>query len=373
MAEYASSWPGKVTSIVRIDHKPSTEMDLVEIDPEETQPAIEIRPTNPSDLSNRLSSAAVVFAGLTGDEARLGEICVEQGIPLVVNSEYTLRTQEQIVEANARNFLLRFRRIYWTRRNHRKTMRLLSMATSLQCSGTPTYNEYRGCVEGALLFFDNRVRARDVISEKQFHDRLGRVGKNKPLRIVFGGRLVPMKGVLDLPLVAAALRAQGLPFQMDIVGAGPLRKKLKNSIDTLRLHNEVALHEPMDFRSGWIPFLKQNADIFVCCHRQGDPSSTYPEVMSCGVPIIGYENEALVGLQELCAGVLTTPADPDQLAAKIIESSYRSRLTNMSPAARNFAIQHTFEQTFLRRVGHMVKYSRLDPAIKAHWFEKDRL
>ena len=50
------------------------------------------------------------------------------------------------------------------------------------------------------------------------------------------------------------------------------------------LQDLVTLRGVVDFATGWIPLLKQQADLFVCPHPQGDPSSTYPEVMSCGVP-----------------------------------------------------------------------------------------
>lgn len=32
------------------------------------------------------------------------------------------------------------------------------------------------------------------------------------------------------------------------------------------------------------------------CHRQGDPSCTYLETYACGMPIVGYNNQAHQGI-----------------------------------------------------------------------------
>ena len=127
-----------------------------------------------------------------------------------------------------------------------------------------------------------------------------------------------------------------------------------------------SLKGALDFRTGWIPALQREADLFVCCHLQGDPSSTYPEVMSCGVPIAGYDNEAFQGIVRYSDAGWQTPMKKPDLLAEEIARLHRDRdsLADASVRARAFAIQHDFETTFARRTQHMIDASRLPDRLK---------
>src|SRR5262249_16164737 len=99
----------------------------------------------------------------------------------------------------------------------------------------------------------------------------------------------------------------------------------------------------------------RETDLFVCCHRQGDPSCTYVETMACGVPIVGYGNEAWEGLARVSgAGWVTPVGEPIKLAERIAALERdRSALSNAAHAALDFARSHSFEKTFPRRVEHL--------------------
>ena len=58
---------------------------------------------------------------------------------------------------------------------------------------------------------------------------------NRPLRILSVARLIPKKGHRHQLEAAAALLAQGIPFQLKIVGDGPLRPELEQSMRKLGL------------------------------------------------------------------------------------------------------------------------------------------
>jgi glycosyltransferase involved in cell wall biosynthesis len=171
-------------------------------------------------------------------------------------------------------------------------------------------------------------------------------------------------GVLELPKVAAHLARAGVPFTLDIFGAGPLAGALESRINGLGLSDRVAMRGVLDFETGWIPHLKRNADLFVCCHPQGDPSSTYPEVMSCGVPIAGYGNEAFRGIaRESGCGWVVPTFDSAALARTIagLERN-RSAIVEAAGRARDFALRHAFEATFAARTAHLLRNSRIPGA-----------
>ncbi len=360
-AEYARFWPGPVTSLVEVQAEITTDMDHVEVLPGEGETGLEHRPVDEKALSERLQSAAVVLGFLAPGELDTARLCDRIGVPIVFTSEYSPRTERQIIDAEVSNPLIRWRRKLWARNAEKTRLCMLPMAAGVQCSGTPTYDIYSKVQDNALLFFDNRVRQNDVISDEELVAKTTRISRGEPLRLIFGGRLVGMKGAMDLPAVAGVLKDMNVPFTLDIFGSGPQENEIRTRIEETGLDDLVRLRGVLDFRSGWIPHLKAEADLFVCCHLQGDPSSTYPEVMSCGMPIVGYDNEAFAGVvRHSGAGFLSPMHDVTDLAGQIAElHRNRDRLVDAAVRARDFARQHTFEKTFARRIDHLIKASRL--------------
>jgi colanic acid/amylovoran biosynthesis glycosyltransferase len=369
VAAYVRSWPGPVTTLIGLTDTPGSDMDHVEILPETPAPVLEVRPSRLEDLAERIRGAALVSGFLSPFELETVQLCRRLGVPMVFTSEYTLRTEKQILDAEVSNPLVRWRRKLWVTQAEAKRRRALALSAGLQCSGAPTYEVYRHLHPNVMIFFDNRVPRRDVIDEAELEAKLSALREGRPLRLVFGGRLIPMKGVQDLPRFAQALKRRGVPFTLDIYGRGALEGELAREIARRGLSQEVRLKGVVDFRQAWVPLLKQTTDLFVCCHPQGDPSSTYPEVMSCGVPIAGYDNEAFKGIvQHSGSGWLSPTGDVEHLAQEVAcLAAARDELAMAARCARKFALAHAFEDTFAARVRHMVGASRLPRELKAAW------
>jgi glycosyltransferase involved in cell wall biosynthesis len=169
-----------------------------------------------------------------------------------------------------------------------------------------------------------------------------------------------MKGADHLPLVARELKYLGIPFTMDICGGGEMEPAIQRDIQRFGLASQVRMRGTLDFENELLPFISEGIDLFVCCHRQGDPSCTYLETYSCGVPIVGYANEAFSGLVVASevggAGWVTPMDDPVALARKIAElSANRKEIDTASNTALAFATQHTFENTMSKRVQHLIE------------------
>jgi hypothetical protein len=367
-AQYALNWPGPVTSLVRLSATQTTDMDHAEFFPGEAETGLEVRPQDEEEMAKRLKNAAAVVALLSRNERETAQLCHRIGVPVIFVSEYSPHTERQINASEVSNPLVRFRRNIWLWRTERmRRNELLPIAAGLQTSGTPTYDTYAGLCRDTLLFFDNRVREAAVIDDSALAAKAEVLRQGRPLRLVFGGRFVPMKGVMELPRVAAALAKAGVPFTFDIYGNGPQAEALEARIRAEGLQDRMTLRGVLDFDTGWIPYLRDTADIFVCCHIQGDPSSTYPEVMSCGVPIAGYTNEAFRGiLRESGSGWGAPLFDAQALARELARlHGSREEIVASAARARAFARQHAFETTFANRVRHFIRNSRLPENLKA--------
>jgi colanic acid/amylovoran biosynthesis glycosyltransferase len=359
--EYVKHWPGSVAVWVARATRPDTNLDHVEVHPSELP--FNLRWIDGAEEDEQrflpaIQSADLVLAALVDRHVCLSKLCHLHGVPLVYVTEYSVKTRRQIIRAETRNPLLRWRRERFNVKLERQYESAVSLASGVQCNGWPTYHAYRGLNDRALLYFDTRVRQSQLISPTALELRLSEM-RSKPLRLAFSGRLIAMKGADHLALVAQELKRLNVPFSLDICGGGTLEAKVRRDIARFGLRDEVRLRGVLDFESELLPFIARNIDLFVCCHRQGDPSCTYLETYSCGVPIVGYGNEAFAGLAETSrAGGpewVTPLDDPITLARKIADlHGRRDEVVAASYNALAFASQHTFEHTMRTRVQHML-------------------
>jgi colanic acid/amylovoran biosynthesis glycosyltransferase len=357
-ALHARNWPGTMKVLIAVRAGGGNDPDARTVAVQDLP--FSVVPLDGTDaLLQALREASVVSSALLPQTTRLSEICKSVGVPLVYVTEYSLLTRKQMIGAETGNPLLRLRRTLWTSRLEERYRRALQSARGVQCNGTPTYQAYRQLSESPLLFFDSRVSSSMLVPERALEDRLDEMRRGGPLRLVFSGRLTAIKGVDHLPAIARELRNLGVPFKMDVYGAGDLASSLQTDIARSNLGDAVRLRGFIDFEAALVPRLSEAADLFVCCHRQGDPSCTYLETLSCGVPIVGYDNEALRGVAELSNACWTVPLDEPERVAQVIAdlARQRERLAQASRAARHFGSLHLFEQTLQRRTEHLIECS----------------
>jgi colanic acid/amylovoran biosynthesis glycosyltransferase len=355
VAAMARKWDGSVEVIVPPIAAATDNLDSIRIDPRELGVTVKVVPFESERLMPELAGAGIVLATvyyLLNDAA---DWCRQLGIPCVYVSEYTLKTRLQILGAEVSNPLIRARRRFWEYGQERKIRAGLRRAAGVQCNGTPTYDAYQPISPSPLLFFDGRVEREMLISSEALERRLTSLKEGRPLRLAFSGRLIRMKGADHLPLVAQELKRRQVPFELTICGDGVLADEMRQQIHSSGLEDCVRMRGVLDFASELMPFVKQEVDAFVCCHRQGDPSCTYIETMSCGVPIVGYDNEAWAGLlRRVPAGVGVPMDDPAALADALARlHSDRESLAAMSRRALECAEQNTFEETFRKRIEHL--------------------
>jgi glycosyltransferase involved in cell wall biosynthesis len=149
---------------------------------------------------------------------------------------------------------------------------------------------------------------------------------------------------------------------MHIFGAGELENEMKAAIIKHELAANVIMGGVLNFESELIPRISKECDLFVCCHRQGDPSCTYIETLCCGVPIVGYSNEAFSGIMKCSEIGYEVPINNFKALAKIIAclDSDRGRLISLSYNSVDFAKKHLFEENFTRRIAQLTRIAKVN-------------
>lgn len=345
---YLEFWPGNITVISKTGDLCANFMDASAFHPDEL----------PFKIKNHLNPCEydLVLASLEASFATVASLCHTADTPIIYISEFTYETQKQIMYAETTSLILRYKKLWWLWRMNKQLRQAVEIADGIQCNGTPTYEVYRHMNRSPLLFFDSRMSESMLASREEISTKLN---SNKPLRLAFSGRLIKIKGVDHLIELARILVERGMAFSLDICGEGALSSSLKEQIQLYQL-NMISLKGNLDFKTVLVPYFKTSVDLFICPHVQGDPSCTYLETLSCGIPIIGYENEAFKGIVNYSkTGWLVPLNDPKALAEKILMlDKRRDLIQEASFAALEFAKQHTLEKTFKKRTDHFLEVVR---------------
>ena len=272
-------------------------------------------------------------------------------LPVCYAVEYTIGTRLKIVALD--RGLSVPRKVWsmiWNLRMEQRRRRAFRQASALQANGYPAYEAYRGLNANIMLYLDGRMRRDMMATAGEMAARNARLASNGPLRIVHSGRLEPMKGAQDLLPVARRLAAAGVDFTLDVFGTGSLEAEL--AAGAKELDGRLRLHGPVDFETHLVPWMRREADLFLSCHRQSDPSCTYLESMGCGVPVIGYANAMWARMQaDAGSGWVVPMADWRAMADRIAGlASDRTTIASAAEIALGFAEVHDFETEFTRRM-----------------------
>ena len=109
------------------------------------------------------------------------------------------------------------------------------------------------------------------------------------------------------------------------------------------------------FRSEWLPTVRDEIDLMVMPHVQGDPSCTYFEALGSGAPVLGFENETLTPLvRDHAVGWAVRQGDVDGLLNEltaIIQDP--PRLAGARQRGLDLVTENSFELTTQRRMDHI--------------------
>ncbi|MEC8013179.1 MAG: glycosyltransferase [Verrucomicrobiota bacterium] len=174
----------------------------------------------------------------------------------------------------------------------------------------------------------------------------------KRLKLIAVGRLVPKKGYFHMLRIAEGLRELEIPFELQIIGDGKLRKKIQNEIHRFKLENYVRLLGSK--REGDVGTFLHSADAFLFTgivdsagDRDGIPN-VIPEAMDAGCLVISSINAgASEAFIDGVSGFSLDPEKPRQWVDLLSEfhqnpeSFLRIRKKAMSQVRENFDIKKT--------------------------------
>ncbi len=114
--------------------------------------------------------------------------------------------------------------------------------------------------------------------------------KNNVINLLYVGRIVSRKGLQYLLKAFKKIRKDFPKTELTILGEGPMKKKMKEYVKNNNLGKSVSFKGEIIGKEK-IKYY-QNADIFCAPYSDESFALTVLEAMACGLPIVGFRNEA---------------------------------------------------------------------------------
>jgi glycosyltransferase involved in cell wall biosynthesis len=168
---------------------------------------------------------------------------------------------------------------------------------------------YRKFVPGARLeLIANAIEVHDADFSA------ARYGGNRPLEIVYVGRLADNKGVFETVEAARILRDRGVDMRFNFAGTGPAERRLRAAIDAAGLGGRVALLGAVFGAAK--QQLWQRADVFAfpTYHREGMPYALLESMAAGAVPVISPVGAIPDVMQHERHGLFVPSRNPPALA-----------------------------------------------------------
>ncbi len=248
--------------------------------------------------------------------------------------------------------------IVWTEREKWRQIKDVKEAAGIQSNQFATYDYFEKYARDRLAFIDTRIREGEQGGDADMVARKDRYLAGEPLHLCFSGRLDPMKSPLDIAEIARGLSQRGVPFQYSVFGDGPLKQPLEDKVREYGLADAFTFHGFVDLRETLLPMMHKTVDMFVGNHRQGDTSTSYPEMMSAGVPVVSYPNPAVQALKRHF-GVTThaSAIEPEALVDAVAALHHdRERLWQIAERDHAWGRQQTIGAAHQQRIDHVLEH-----------------
>jgi len=159
--------------------------------------------------------------------------------------------------------------------------------------------------------------------------------RGEPLRVVYMGRLVESKGILDVVEAARILKDRGVKVMLSIAGSGPIEPGLRKLVNEARLEDRVSFVGAVF--DGEKDQMWQQSDVFAfpTFHREGLPYAILESMAAGAVPVttpVGAIPDVLI---DKVHGLFVSPHDPRAVADAIQWlDGHRDELEAMRAAGR---------------------------------------
>jgi glycosyltransferase involved in cell wall biosynthesis len=211
------------------------------------------------------------------------------------------------------------------------------------------FDRYSGSASNPKAFCHTMYSRDDVIDEQTLDERLASLDVSRAFRLVYCGRLIERKGVLDSIDVVKHLRSQGIAATLDIVGSGAQLDEILHKIRLDQLGQWISVSEPVPYDKV-IPLLSTYDAMLFTARLDETPRIVF-EAFAAGLPVVGSSIEFLAQRAAMGEPVLTAPIGDIPAIAATMERliANKNETARKSRRARQLGLFHSVEEWYARR------------------------
>ena len=165
-----------------------------------------------------------------------------------------------------------------------------------------------------------------------------------PIRVISVGRLIEKKGFFKQLEIYKHWHAQGIAFEAEIVGEGPIRRQLEDAISRLGLGDKVHLVGKLDYQSVVELYQKSSLFLFTGLVSSSGDRDGFPnvigEAMAYSLPVFSTDVSGTAeGVLDGDRGTIIDTEDPEKASTRILEVLQdMNRLEAMTRAAHEWIL-----------------------------------
>jgi glycosyltransferase involved in cell wall biosynthesis len=216
--------------------------------------------------------------------------------------------------------------------------------------GQALIDRYGPYAKNARNFHDTSFFTDEIMDEMRLERRLqGLQTDDRPLRLVYCGRLEARKGLADSIEAIAGARARGARVKFDVIGDGAVRQDLERQVERLGLRDAVKFLGMRTYGPDLLSDLAEYDALFFTPTAEDTPRMIF-DGYAAGLPLIGYSIAYVLERQKEDGATLSvdrTPLAAAQLLAELDRD--RTRLATLARKAREAAKYHSADAWYRRR------------------------
>ena len=199
-------------------------------------------------------------------------------------------------------------------------------------------------------FLDASHGEKNILPEESLEQKLRAVrDEEKPLRLVYFGRLTAYKGIDRCLRAAAEARYNGATITLDIIGGGEQDEALRKLAHELHAEDWVTFHGPLPFNQDFFQLLYSFHLLLAAPLREDTPRSAL-DGMAAGIPYLAFDTYYYRELLESEAGRVVPWPDVAAMAKEMARlDKHRQEVAEMIEHAVTFARANTQEIWLERR------------------------
>jgi glycosyltransferase involved in cell wall biosynthesis len=225
----------------------------------------------------------------------------------------------------------------------RMTIRCARRAQVTMLKEGAVYDRYAQHAANPKAFCHSMHRAAWVIGSDALDARLATLNEARPLRLVYCGRFVPYKGLVD----SLRIVAQAENVTLDLIGAGEQREELEALVAELGLSDRVRFLGLFPYGAEFLSNL-QRYDAVLYTPLQEDTARMVYDAFACGLPLLGTDIPFVKHRAQADGALVVWPVGDIAAGVNAVVQldRDRDRLRALSQRARAAGLHHSVEHWY---------------------------